>query len=229
MSQRNLKAQECTCYNKATKIIVSTLGVILGISGMGHGFFEILQGNTQTNGLVIHAIGEADRLWIYGTEPAFTLIPNFLITGILSIIVSLVVIIWSIGFVHKKNGPLIFLLLFILLFLVGGGIGQIIFFTLGWAISTRINKPLIWWQKNLSVSARKIFSELWLLCLITSSLLLLFALEIAIFGLVPSVKDPDRISMVMLFSLGSCLVLYILAFISGFAHDIEKQEIIEEG
>jgi len=124
--ESKLKKIEMRRINNATKVIVSTLGVILGISGMCHGFFEVLQGNTPTNALIIHAIGTQNMMWAYGNEPAFTLIPNFLITGIAAIIVSLAVIVWSIGFVHKKNGPFIFLLLFILLFLVGGGLVFII-------------------------------------------------------------------------------------------------------
>jgi len=120
--------------NHATRVTAATLGVILGIGGMGHGFFEVLQGNTPTGGLVISAIGEADRMWAYGNEPAFTVIPDFLITGIAAMIVGLAIIAWSAGFLYRKSGPLVFLSLFILLFLVGGGIGQVLFFTIGWGL-----------------------------------------------------------------------------------------------
>ena len=128
--------------NKATRIIVATLGTIFGISGMSHGFFEILQGNIPTGGLFISAIGEAQKMWPHGNEPAFTLIPNFLMTGIAAMIVGLAIIVWSLGFVHKKNGPTVFILLFVLLLLVGGGVAQILFFPWIWLVSTRINKPL---------------------------------------------------------------------------------------
>jgi hypothetical protein len=132
-------------------------------------FIGFQKGNAPTSGLLIHAIGEADRMWVGGSEPAFTLIPNFLVTGIVAIIVSLAIIVWSIGFLHKKHGPLVFLLLFVLLFLVGGGIGQVIFFTLCWAFSTRINKPLTWWTKVLPLSLRRVLAKTWHLCLIASS------------------------------------------------------------
>jgi vacuolar-type H+-ATPase subunit I/STV1 len=56
--------------NKATKIIVATLGVIFGISGISHGLFETFQGNTPTGGLFISAIGEAYKMWPYGFVPA---------------------------------------------------------------------------------------------------------------------------------------------------------------
>lgn len=88
--------------NRAIQTIVATLGVIFGIGGMGHGFFEVLQGNTVTNGYVIEAIGEANRMWPHGNEPAFTIIPNFLITGIAAMLVGVAVIIWSAGFMHKS-------------------------------------------------------------------------------------------------------------------------------
>ena len=119
--------------NRATRNIVTAVGVMLGLAGMNHGFFEILQGNIPTNGLIIQAIGDADQMWIHGTEEAFTIVPNFLITGILAIVAGMAVMIWSAGFVHKKHGPTVFILLFVSLFLTGGGIGQIVFLSQpGW-------------------------------------------------------------------------------------------------
>ena len=210
--------------NNATRVIIATFGVLLGVSGMSHGFFEALQGNTPTDGMFISAIGETHRMWVHGNEYAFTLIPNFLITGILAMVIGFTIIIWSIGFVHKKNGPFVYLFLFILLFLFGGGIGQIVFFTLTWAVSTRINKPLTWWRKVLPHGLRRSQAKLWLGFLVVSSLLILFALEIAISGFVPGVSDPDLILTIMLSALGAGLVILLLTFVAGFAHDIEKQD-----
>lgn len=212
--------------NRTIQKIVTTLGVIFGIGGMGHGFFEMLQGNTATNGYVIDAIGVAHRMWQYGNEPAFTIIPNFLITGIAAMLVGVAVIIWSALFMHKKHSPLIFLLLFILLFLVGGGIAQIIFFTIGWAFSTRIQKPLNWWRKVLPVGMRRPLSKLWRPFLIASSLLILYTLQIAIVGFVPGLSEADSISKVMVSTLGIGLLFLILAFIVGCANDIDNGGII---
>lgn len=209
--------------NHATRVIAATLGVIFGISGLGHGLFEALQGYTPTGGLMIHAIGEANRFWAYGNEPAFTIIPNFLIAGIAAMMVSLAIIIWSVGFLHKKHGSLIYLSLFILSFLVGAGIGQVIFFTITWAFSTRIHKPLTGWRKVLPAGMRRVLAKPWMVLLMISSVLILFALEIAIFGFVPGVADPDTITLAMLSSLGAGLTFLLFAFISGFAHDIEKE------
>ena len=60
------------------------------------------------------------------------------------------------------------------------------------------------------------------------SLCILYALQIAIFGYVPGVSDPDIISMIMVSVLGAGLLFLILAFISGCAHDVDKGVAINE-
>jgi hypothetical protein len=82
--------------NRATRMNVIALAVLLAISGMmAHGLFEVLQGYSPTDGLIIQAIGEEQRLWYYGSEGAFAIIPNFLLTGLSAMTVSLFIIIWS--------------------------------------------------------------------------------------------------------------------------------------
>jgi len=206
--------------NKATKINVATLGSIFGLSGMGHGFFEILQGNVPTGGMFIPAIGEAQKMWPHGDEYAFSLIPNFLITGIVAMLVSLTIVVWSIGFAHKEHGSTILFLLFVLLLLVGGGVAQIIFFPFICWVSTRINKPLKWWRKVLPVKIYQPLGKLWPWWLVISSFLFVFALQIAITGFVPGMSDPEQILSVTMFCLGLEAIILPLTFISGFAYDI---------
>ncbi len=207
--------------NRATRIIVATLGVMLGIAGINHGFFEILQGNTPTGGLIIQAIGDTQQMWLHGTEEAFTIFPNFLITVILAIITSIAIMIWSVGFVHKKHGPTVFILLFVLLFLTGGGIGQVVFFMPTWLASTRINKPLTWWRKVLTESARRVLAKPWPFTLGAGVIFFLIALEIAIFGFVPGVKDPDTALAICWSLLLVAWILMLFSFVSGFADDIQ--------
>ena len=210
--------------NRATRINVLTLAVLLAISGMiAHGFFEVLQGYSPTDGPIIQAIGEEQRMWYYGSEEAFTIIPNFIITGLLAMAVSLGIIIWSVGFVHKKNGPLVLLVLFILLFLVGGGIAQILFFIPHWAVATRINKPLSWWRRILPGGLRRVLAKLWPWFLVAGAVLSLIGLAISITGYVPGPSDPEQILNIDWSILGLGYLLYLLAFVAGFAYDIERQ------
>lgn len=209
--------------NRATRINVATIGTIFGIAGMSHGFFETLQGNTPTGGLFINAIaaGSSWTRWQDGGEGAFTLVPNFLLTGILAMSVGLAVIIWSIGFVHKPRGPLVFLLLFVLLFSVGGGIGQVIFFIPAWAVATRIHQPLRWWRRVLAPPVRRVLASAWPWLLTAASLTILVALHIAIFGYIPGVQAMERVLNVTLSMVLTAWALFLLAFVAGFARDIE--------
>ena len=213
-------------YNQKTRITASTIGCLLSMAGfINHGFFEILQGNTSTKSLYIEAISKSHRFWIHGTEGAFTLIPNFLITGICVMLVSLVIIVWSIKFIHIKHGATVFLSLLILLTLVGGGIGHIVLFLPTWAYVTRINKPLNWWRKILSIRIRKVLAKLWTPMLVITSLSWLIVMELGIFGYFPGQMNPDIILNICFGFLFLTVFLANLTFICGFAQDIEERNI----
>lgn len=209
----------------ATRVIATTIGVFFGLfSGVNHGFFEFLQGNTPTGGFFIQAIGEAQRFWPLGGEDAFTLIPNFMITGIVSMLVGIMIIIWSIWFLPTKRGPRIFLGLFVLLFLVGGGIGQVFFFIPAWAFATRMHKPLTWWRKVLPHRAWPFLSRLWIVMVVLATIVMLIGLEMAIFGFFPGITQPESIQNIALLFVFSAAVLYVVSFISGFGHELLRQE-----
>lgn len=221
-----MKAETTTFDNlNATRVIATTIGIFFGLfSGMNHGFFEVLQGNQPTKGFLIYAIGEAQRFWPLGTEDAFTLIPNFLLTGIASMIVGLTIVIWSIWFLPSKHGRAVFLGLFILSFLVGGGIGQVAFFIPAWAFATRMDKPLTWWWKVLPRSSWPFLSKLWIFLLALATLIMAIGLEMAIFGYFPGLTEPVAIQdKAMLFVL-SAAILYVLSFIAGFGHELKRME-----
>jgi hypothetical protein len=187
---------------------------------MSHGFFEILQGNAPTGGMFIAAIGEAQKMWPHGDEYAFSLIPNFLITGIAAMLVSLAIVVWSIGFAHRKYGATILFLLFTALLLVGGGVAQIVFFPFVCLVASRINKPLQWWRRVLPVKIHRPLGKLWPWSLAIGSLLFVFALQIAVTGFVPGMSDPDQILAVTMLCLGLEFIILPLTFVSGFARDL---------
>lgn len=203
----------------ATRTIVSTLGVLFAVSGINHGLFETLQGNTPTSGLFIRSIGPHQQMWAYGTEDAFTLLPTYLLSGIVSIAISLGIVVWSLRFVDRKHGSTIFLLLFVLLFLSGGGVAQVVFFTLAWAVSLRIHKPVVWPSRLLPQSARAGFGNLWLGCLVLFILPALAALEIAIAGYVPGVENPELKLHICWGLLVIGLGFLLAGIAAGFVHD----------
>ena len=208
--------------NRATRITVSTIGTILGVSGISHGLFEVLQGNTATGGFFISAIGEAHRMWPHGNEYAFTLIPNYLVTGIAAISVGVAAIIWSLWFVGTRRGAIGFLLLFCLLLLLGGGVAQVLLFVPAFLVATRINAPLSLSRRALAGRFGRAFSSLWPWLLGVSAALLLFTLWVAVTGSVPGVSDPDRALTVMIGSLATHVVLVLLTYLAGFARDVQQ-------
>lgn len=211
-------------FNKKTRITASAIGVLLGLAGIfNHGLFEILQGNITTDGFYIEAIGENHRFWLYGTEGAFTLIHNFLITGILAILIALALIVWSLKYIHIKHGASVLLALLILLTLAGGGIGHIILFLPTWAFATRINKPLDWWKRILSFQLRKKLASVWIYFLLATMISWLTVMELGIFGYFPGQDDPDTILNIVFIFLFSTVILACITFICAIAGDIEEQ------
>jgi len=210
--------------NSATKTVASTFGVLVGLAGIEHGFFEMLQGNVTPSGILIDAIGPAQKFWEYATETALTIIPNFLITGILAIIVGLLVTIWAGAFIDRKYGAWVFVLLSLILWLVGGGFAPIFMSILAFATATRINKPLKWWRAHLSINLRGFLARLWPWSIITFVLVFVIGVEIAIFGYpllwVLNANVTYTIQWTLAFIM---VVLWPVSIITAFAHDIQKQ------
>lgn len=61
-------------------------------------------------------------LTVLGGEPAMTIIPNLLVTGILTIAVGVLLAVWAAKFISRKHSGLMLILFTIVLLLVGGGI-----------------------------------------------------------------------------------------------------------
>ncbi|MHA2105396.1 MAG: hypothetical protein ACW981_18360 [Candidatus Hodarchaeales archaeon] len=209
-----------------TRIVATTLGTLVGLAGIEHGFFEVLQGNTVPNDTLIDAIGPNQKFWEGAKETAFTIIPNFFITGILAIILGIIVTIWSLRYIDKKYGASGYFILNFLLFLVGGGWGPpITFGILASVVATRINKPHTWWKSNLSNNLRKNLVKLWPWLLISYVIIFVISVALQIFGwpLVGIFGDAMTESIIWILAIIQ-LVLMVIAVITGIAYDIENIE-----
>ena len=129
---------------RATKTTATWFGLTAGLAGMEHGVFEILQGNTPTESVVIPSIGPpcvAEEVW-NACEPAMTIIPNFLISGVLATLLGLLVLVWSLAFMGHKRGGLVLILLSILLLLFGGGFFPPLIGLVGGVAGLQIHRPI---------------------------------------------------------------------------------------
>jgi hypothetical protein len=107
----------------ATRISVSTFGVLAALAGIEHGVGEMLQGPVRPDSWLIESWAGSNAFEILGGEPALTIVPNLLATGLLAVAASIALGVWSVGFAHCRHGGLILVLLSVLLLFVGGGFG----------------------------------------------------------------------------------------------------------
>jgi hypothetical protein len=205
----------------ATRVVASTFGILVGLAGINHGVFEILQGNLRPDSMMISAIGPAQRFWTHGHETALTILPNFLVTGILAVIFGILVILWSTAFIERKSGAGVLMLLCIILFLVGGGFAPIFMAILASLSATGINKPLKFWYAILP----RFLGKIWSGTLIVFVLVFLLSVVIAIFGWpLTTFFDADTafghlqtLSYIM-------LGLMILSVLTALAHDSQEAD-----
>lgn len=213
MERTSSPYQQQKSLNRATRLGVSAVGVLCGLAGIEHGVGEVLQGNVATSGIVIYAWQPSSPL--FGEEPAVTVVPNVFVTGVLAIILGLLVTVWAVAFVQRKNGGLVLILLSIVQFLVGGGIAPLFPAIAASVAATRINSPLTWWRVHLPVSARRVLAVLWLWSLIAFSFLYSsLLLSRFVYG-----KNVE-----LALNLGDLtLGLIFLTFFAGFAYDIQRR------
>ena len=205
----------------ATRVTLLTFGVLMGLAGVEHGIGEILQGSIAPSGLIFPSWPGSAFFSIVGGEPAMTIVPNLLVTGILAILFSSAFAVWACLFAARKNAARVLILLSGAMLLVGGGIfPPIIGFMLG-ILATRINAPFKWRRAHSSATLWHLPANIWPwafgVCVI--AWLLLFP-GINILGYFFGVNNPPYTVMVILFALAALLVTVV----TGFAQDIERME-----
>jgi len=204
----------------ATRIITSTMGVIMGLGGIEHGIGEILQGNHMPPEIVIASWPGSEFFQIVAGEPAMTIVPNFLAAGILTVLFSLIFLFWAVLFIDRKQGGLVLVALSIAMLLVGGGFGPPIIGILIGAAATRINSPLIGWRAHLSTGFQNFIRAFWpyLFCACVLDWLLLFP-GLSILSYYLGLNDPDIIPVLFFSALG----LLLLSILAGYASDVQGQ------
>lgn len=194
------------------RVVAAALGACVGLSGIDHGIFEVLQGNTRTPGMLIPAIGPAQEMWEYGTEDAFTLLPNYLVTGMLAVVLGALTLVWSLGFLSRPRSDTVLLGLGLLTFAVGGGVGMLVFLLFGWAVARRIGQPArhrMWVPDGLRAAVSRVRTGLVGL----GVTLYVVAIWIAVTGVVPGTSDADLILAVCWGFLGGALALFAVALV----------------
>lgn len=146
--------------NKATTTLSLTLGLLAGIMGIEHGLGEVLEGNRPTGGVFIQSWPDSAFFKIMTGEPAMTVIPNYLVTGLLAILFSGMFLFVLVKFGMKGKAIAVLFALLVAMLLVGGGFGPPILGVIATLIALKINSPLRAWSR-LPAKLHHTLSRLW--------------------------------------------------------------------
>jgi hypothetical protein len=199
---------------KATRIIASSFGIFAGFGGLEHGYFEMLQGNVRSESIMIASMGAPcvpEEIWNL-CEPAMTIIPNFLVTGILAMVLGLVTMVWAATFVQRPHGGTVLALLSFGLLLFGGGIFPPVIGIIGGVIGTRINKPL----KKQPDPVWRMLAKLWPWTLVVFFVWLFGQFVIGYFFNEFLMGTALLIPVLI-------LGLLVVSILAGYGHDIQEQ------
>jgi hypothetical protein len=108
---------------RATRVVIAIFGILAGLAAIEHGIGEIRQGSIRPASLLIQSWPDTGAFAILAGEPALTVVPNLLLSGVLTVLSGLALAIWSVAFVQRRGGGLLLILLSVALLLVGGGLG----------------------------------------------------------------------------------------------------------
>lgn len=205
----------------ASRLLIATFGSFVGLTGIEHGLGEILQGNTAPAGIMIRSWPDSDFFRILGGEPAMTIVPNLLFTGILAVLISLFFMLWSLRMAGRRHGGLVLMLAAIPMLLFGGGIfPPVLGFLIG-AAATRLDASPHWWWDHLSTGFRELLERLWPwtygACVLA---------WLAMFPGIPLLNHFFGVSSdsLILTILAGMFAFLLLSGITGAAHDLQARQ-----
>ena len=205
----------------AARLLASVFGVLAGLGGITHAIGEILQGSVAPRALMFESWTQGPIATSMDGDPALSIIPNLLVTGLLTLIVSFAVIVWAAMYVQRKQGGWILIVLSVIMLLVGGGVGPPVIGVLAGIAGTTVNRPLTWWREHFSPTLRRFLAQLWPwvfgitllngLFLFIGSIILIYTVEI---------NDAN----LFLNSFYFAVLSLIVATLTAVAHDAEDSE-----
>jgi len=199
---------------KATRVIAASFGIFAGFGGLEHGYFEILQGNVRPESIMITSMGAPcvpEKIW-HVCEPAMTIIPNFLVTGILSMVLGLLTMVWAATLVQRQRGGTILALLSLGLLLFGGGLIPPVIGIIGGVIGNKINTPL----KKQPGPAWRLLANVWPLTIILF-FVWLFAQFVVGYFFNEFLMENGALLMPLLI-----LGLLVVSILAAYGHDIQE-------
>lgn len=121
----------------ATRITATALGLLAAVVGMEHGLGAMAQGTGAPPGLVFQSWPDAASFEALNGEPALTVLPDLLVTGILAVLTSVALGIWTVWGARHARWGLGLVMLSAMLLLTGGGFGPPLLGTVAGLLAAR--------------------------------------------------------------------------------------------
>ena len=206
--------------NKVTSTLFLTLGILAGLMGIEHGIGEVLEGYRPTDGIFILSWPDSEFFEIMAGEPAMTIIPNYLVTGLLAIFFSGAFLMVLVKPALDRKALILLFALLILMLLTGGGFGPPILGIIAVLIAFKRNSELRAWSR-LPSKLHSVLSLLWPwsfgLCLIGWLMLFPGAAVIAFF------TGMDN-ALLMVIPILTAFAFIPITLLLGFSRDILKRK-----
>ena len=220
-------------HRSAMEWMTRGLGVLVGFFSFEHGLLEALQGNTVPvtgpvgydikmlgYGYIIDAIGQNWKFWTGAMEPAFTVVPNYLITGISAMTIGIIIVLWALFMMKSKFGVPGFAGLTVLMFFFGGGFATVFtsLFTVVCALLQ--NKERRWWKTHIPLKTALIIGRVWPWLFVFTLLFSFIAVSTTVFGYPLVWFLPDAVVGRLLLPIGHAnSLLTIICVLASIVHD----------
>jgi hypothetical protein len=145
--------------NRATRVVVVVFGAIAALAGMEHGLGEILQGPGRPESIMFTSWPDSDLFRVLAGEPAMSLVPDLLVSGIITIALSLVLMAWTAA--AGRRAGLGTALIAVLLLVSGGGFGPPLLALFVALVASRLRAPLAWWRGKAPAGLRTFLAAAW--------------------------------------------------------------------
>src|SRR5271157_2569985 len=126
------------------RAMVLVFGVIAGLSNMAYAIAEILEGHARP----------AAAFFALNGQPAITVLPDMLLTGVIGLCLSLAFTLCAVFFTKRWQGGLAMLLIACLQIPFGAGLVRLVQAMIYGLIGTRIGRPLRFWNAILPRRSR---------------------------------------------------------------------------
>ncbi len=210
----------------ATATTTRVFGTLAGLAGIEHGVGELLQGSVRPDGLTVLSWPDSEFFSIVSGEPALTVVPHLLLTGVLAILVSVTFIAWALVAAGRRRSGAGLLVLSAVLLSVGGGFGPPLLGALVGATAARAESVRLRPAHRRLPAARRLLAATWpwaLAAAIVAWLLLMPGLQIL------STRFGVHDERVVVAVIASAMGLLVLSLVSGLARDRVGAPVSAEG